>query len=209
MATIASETTTPTARKPAAGPPPYHVTAALYERMIDLGVVRDNEPVYLWRGRLVQEMTKGRRHNFGESKLTAALVQTVPNGWFVRVEQPVTLADDSFPEPDFSVVRGDAGDYLNRDVLARDVALVVEVADSSLPFDTGEKLEDHAKDGIPVYWVVNIPAKSIDVYTEPSGPRESGPSCYAQRRSYRPDENVSVVLDGREVGRVVVADMLP
>jgi len=176
--------------------------------MIELGVFRQNEPVYLWRGRLVRKMTKGRRHNFGSTMLNAGLVRTVPGGWFVRVEQPMKLTDDSYPEPDFSVARGDPGEYLERDVLARDVALLVEVADSSVTVDAGEKLEDYAKDGIPVYWVVNIPGGTVDVYTEPSGPRDAAPPCYARRRSYRPDEDVPVVLDGREVGRVAGKDLL-
>ena len=75
--------------------------------------------------------------------------------------------------------------------------------------DRGEAFEDYAHCGIPVYWVVNIPDRTIDVYIEPSGPRAAGPPYYAQRRSYRSGEEVPVVLDGLEVGRIPVREVLP
>lgn len=213
MATETAETTivTPpeTAAQVEARPQPYRLTVEMYERIAAAGVFPDKTPIYLWRGQLVQKMTKGRRHNIASAELNAALLQIVPRGWFVRPEQPITIADDGMPEPDFTVVRGRSRDYGDRDVFAKDVSLVVEVADSSLAVDSGVMVEDFAREAIPVYWVLNVPGRTIDVYTEPTGAREAGPPYYAQRRSYRPEEEVPVVLDGREVGRIAVRDVLP
>ena len=70
------------------------------------------------------------------------------------------------------IVRGQPRDYLGRSRTARDVAIVVEVADSSVPQDSVTKLRAYAADGVPVYWVANLPDRRIFVYTDPSGPVE-------------------------------------
>ena len=54
---------------------------------------------------------------------------------------------------------------------------------------------------------MNIPNNRIDVYTGPTDPTET--PTYTERRSYGPGEMVPVVLDGREVGRIAVGDVLP
>jgi hypothetical protein len=87
------------------------------------------------------------------------------------------------------------------------VTLIVEVADSSLPMDAGEVLETYAANAIPIYWIVNIPRRRIEVYSEPSGPAES--PTYRASRLYLLGEEVPVVLDGREGGRVAVDAILP
>ena len=72
--------------------------------------------------------------------------------------------------------------------------------------DSGEVLRTLAAATIPVYWIVNIPRRRIEVYGHPSGPSET--PCYHDRREYGPDDEVPVVLDGREVGRVSARDIL-
>ena len=131
----------------------------------------------------------------------------MPAGWFVEQDQPLELGRHSVPEPDVKVIRGSQRDYLSRNPKPADVAIVVEVSDSSLPNDAGEMLETYASEGIVVYWIVNLPARCIDVYTRPSGPTE--PPSYADHQSYGPDDDVPVVLDGVEVGRIPVREVLP
>jgi Uma2 family endonuclease len=191
----------------ATSPRPYSIPVELYDRMVASGVFGDTSPIFLWKGQLVLPMTKGPDHGYPLSALHGLLFRLLPEGWHVRQEMPLRLLDGSEPEPDLSVIRGALGDYRRRTPDAQDVSLAVEVADSSLNYDSGEKLRAYAAAGIPVYWVVNIPEQRIDVHTQPSGPVEH-PS-YAQRQQYSPDEEVPVVLDGREFGRVTVKDVLP
>lgn len=188
-------------------PRPHRLTIARYERMAAAGVFSEREPVFLWEGRLAEKMTKGDFHNFSETELGTRLIRIVPVGWHVRHETPMKVRDDGMPEPDLTVVRGAALDYKTRTPTAQDVALIVEVADSSLEVDSGEVMEVYAREGIPVYWIVNIPYRWIEVFTRPSGPADV--PRYAERRIYRLDDEVPVVLDGREVGRVAVRDILP
>jgi len=182
---------------------PYRVTLERYHRMIATGVYTEKDPVVLWNGQLVEKMTKGQPHNNAVARLARALFRIVPDGWHVRQEQPIVLSDDSEPEPDLTVIRGAIDDYPDRPPLAHDVVLLIEAADSSLPLDSGEVLETYAKNAIPCYWLVNLPDRRIEVYSKPEGAR------FTVREVFGPDDTVPVILDGREVGRVAVRDVLP
>ncbi|WP_435011246.1 Uma2 family endonuclease [Tundrisphaera lichenicola] len=207
MATSEAATETEPGLEVEADFPPHLMTIDRYRRLVDSDVFGPKDPVFLWRGRLVEKMTKGDLHVFSASSLNLLMARLVPEGWSVRTEQPIALADNSMPEPDLTVIRGSLRDYLNRPPRGLDVALVVEVSNSSLQIDSGEVLRAYASERIPVYWIVNIPKGRIEVYGRPTGPDEK-PS-YLEHRDYGPDDEVPVVLDGREVGRIAARDVLP
>ena len=185
----------------------HRLTIAQYHRMIDAGIFTKRDRPVLWKGQLVQKMTKHPPHVTAQVKLCGQMFRLISDGWHVRQDQPAELSDDSVPEPDLTVVRGTPDDYARRQPTARDVALVVEVADTSLAEDQGEVLETYAAEAIPVYWLVNLPHRRIEVYTDPTGPADR--PAYRDHRSYGPEDTVPVVLDGREVGRIAVRDVLP
>jgi Uma2 family endonuclease len=203
---VATEPTRP-AEKASPCDHPYRFTTDRYYQLVATGFFGEKAPLFLWKGRIVEKMTKGRRHARATTKIDKALSRIVPDGWHVEQEQPMEVADDGVPEPDLMVVRGTEDDYPDRPPTARDVSLLVEVADSSLPEDRGDVLETYATEGIPVYWIVNLRHRWVEVYTEPSGPAD--PPSYRACRQYMPGEEIPVVLDGREVGRVAVRDILP
>ena len=189
---------------------PYRITSAMYQRIVASGAFGDKSPVFLLKGQLVEkasDMTKGRKHIFAHNRLDRLLSGVIPGGYFVEQDQPVDLGQDNVPEPDLKVVRGEDDDYLDRDPCAGDVPLVVEVADSSLRDDTGEMLGLYASALIPVYWIVNIPNRRIDVYSRPISRPEA--SRYEDFRCFGPDESVPVIIDGVEVGMIAVKDILP
>lgn len=207
---IASQETIDLAKSEAkleARPRPFRITIDFYERMIAAGLL-DKLPVFLWKGQLLEKMTKGRKHNHAAAGLTAILVRSLPPGWHVRVQQPVLMGNDTAPEPDFAIVRGSLDDYVDRDVRAGDVSLIVEVADSSLGFDRETVLETYSRESIPVYWIVNIPERTIDVYTVPSGASASGPPHYSRYQSYSPGQEVPLLLDGQQTGAIPVVEIL-
>ena len=121
-------------------------------------------------------------------------------------QEPVTTMD-SEPEPDVSVIRGVRGDYVDRHPGPEAVGLLVEVADTSLPPDRGWKKRIYAAARIPVYWIVKLPDRVVEVFTAPSGPAER--PDYQTRHVCVTGEEVPVVLDGQEVGRIAVNDLLP
>ena len=115
-------------------------------------------------------------------------------------------ADPTEPEPDVAVVRGSEFDYLARHPGPADMALVVEVADSSVTRDRETKGPMYARAGIPVYWVVNVADKVVEVFTEPSGLTDA--PTYGRRDEYPPGQVVPLVLDGVAVGTIAVAEVM-
>ena len=79
----------------------------------------------------------------------------------------------------------------------------MEVADSSLPTDRGEKLAAYARGGVPRYWIVNLVDGVIETYSSPVAA-----GGYQASRVYHPGDEVPVVIDGQEVGRVAAVEIL-
>ncbi len=187
---------------------PYLIPVDLYEDLILAGVFSSSDRLYLWKGVLVEKMTKGPYHSYGLARLQRFLLECTPEGWHVRQETPIRMPDDSEPEPDLTVVRGSDSKYKKQTPTWRDVALVVEVADSSLETDAGDKREKYAAAAIPVYWIVNLINESIDVYSDPVGVTQTEPARYRELSRYRNGDEVPVVLDGRAVGRIAVSEVI-
>ncbi len=81
------------------------------------------------------------------------------------------------------------------------MGLVVEVADTSLDADR-EMARVYGASGVPIYWIVNVREYLIEVFAEPTS------DGYGSKREYKPGEDVPVVLDGAEVGRIAISDLL-
>ncbi len=173
--------------------------------MIRLGILSDDDPVELLDGWLVYKMPKNPPHR-ATTKLTRnALEAVIPEGWYVDTQEPITLAN-SEPEPDVVVVRGNTRDYLDRHPGAADIALIIEVADSTLERDRTSKQRLYARAGIPIYWIINLPEKQIEVYTEPVVAEES---IYQRRQDYQLSDEVPVAIAGQIISRLSVLELLP
>jgi Uma2 family endonuclease len=177
-----------------------------YHAMVSAGILTDDDPVELLEGWLVVKFSKTPPHTYATQRTRELLEEILPDGWHIGSHDPVTTGD-SEPEPDASVIRGECRDYTTRHPGPGDVALVVEVADLTLRRDQRIKRRVYARAAVPVYWVVNLVDRQVEVYTGPTGPADE--PDYTQRRDYRPGEQVPVVVDGREVGRLNVSDLLP
>lgn len=175
-----------------------------YHRMIDSGALGEGDRVELIDGWVVEKMAKGPEHEYATGETQALLQKELPSGWHVRNQAPVTLAE-SEPEPDLSVVRGERADYKGRHPGPDDVALVVEVADTTLATDRG-KATIYARAAIPEYWIVNLGERTLEVHTDPEA---SGEPRYSRRRVFHDGDHVRVVIGGRDAGTVTVADLLP
>lgn len=194
---------------PSAGRPDdfiWRLSVGQYHEMIRAGILTADDPVELLAGWLVYKMPKNPPHRIATRLAQQALEAVVPAGWYVDAQEPITLID-SEPEPDVMIVRGDTRDYRDRHPGPEDVALIVEVADSTLERDRGVKRMVYARAGIPVYWILNVLERVLEVYCDPSGPGED--ADYGQRRVYELSNSVAVIIDGVEIGRVAVRDLLP
>ncbi len=194
--------------KPPATLPPdrlYRLSVEQYQRMAREGILTKNDRIELIEGLLVKKMTRNERHLSTTWLIQKTLEQTTPEGYFIGKEDPVLLAR-SEPEPDVMVLRGVLSDYFQRKPRAADAVLVVEVADSSYAEDC-DKISLYAEANIPYYWIANIPAHRIEAYSDPTGP-DPNPS-YRRRDDYGYDDEIPLVIDGREILRIPVRDLLP
>jgi Uma2 family endonuclease len=181
-------------------------SVAEYHRLIELGMLTEDDNLELLEGYLVHKMSRNPPHDAAIQKGTKRWLRLLPAGWDLRVQSAITLTE-SEPEPDFAIVRGDENTYLTRHPSAADIGLVVEVSDSTLPGDRDDKGRIYARAGIPCYWIVNLNDRQVEVYTLPSGP-VSDPK-FAQRVDYRPGDSVSLALGGTAQVQVAVQDLLP
>lgn len=185
--------------------PIWRLSIAQYHQMVQSGILTDDDPVELLEGWLVTKMPKNPPHRLTTQLLREALAQLVPAGWYVDAQEPITTSD-SEPEPDVVIVRGDRRQYRDRHPGPAEVALVVEVADSTLQRDRTMKQRLYAAAGIVAYWIVNLVEGQVEVYEEPINPVDA--PCYARRADYRRGESVPLTLDGQVVGVVAVETVL-
>jgi len=184
----------------------WRLSVDQYHAMLRAGILTEDDPVEMLEGWLVTKMPRNPQHRVVTQLTREALARLLPGGWYVDAQEPITTVD-SEPEPDVTVVRGERRQYLDRHPGPQDVALVVEVADSSLQKDRSSKKRIYAAAGIREYWIVNLIEGQFEVYTEPSGPSEQ--PDYRQHRKYGPSDTVPVIIDGHEVGRLAVQALLP
>ncbi len=126
--------------------------------------------------------------------------------WTITREDDVEMGDDWVPSPDVAVLRGNF-DRLKDDLLkGMDVALLVEVSDKTYARDRGVKLPRYAHNKIPVYWIVSIERRTVEVFTDPVG--QGDLATYAGTpRTFHEGDAVPVELDGSVVGHLDVKEI--
>jgi Uma2 family endonuclease len=174
-----------------------------YGRMIETGILHEDDPIELIEGRLVVAEPQNTPHASAIELAAEALRIAFGPGWRIRVQLPIALDPDSEPEPDVSVVAGSPRD--DRDDHPSRPALVVEVADSSVRFHRTVKARIYARGGIAEYWIVNLPARVLEIHREPR--RRSGRHArYATVIIARLGESIQPLAAPRAVA---VDDLLP
>jgi Uma2 family endonuclease len=186
--------------------PVRRFTVHEFHRLMQDGILPEEERVELVEGWIIRSITRNPAHDVVIALVLAALGLKLPSNWHCRGQSAITT-DVSEPEPDVAVVRGTPRDYLQGHPRPRGIGMLVEVADTTPLSDRNLKGPSYARVSIPVYWIVNLQDTLVEVYTDPSGPDPD--PCYRQRRDYGITEEVPLVLDGQEVGRIPVRDLLP
>ena len=152
-----------TPRPAPTGPRPVLWTCAEFHRLGDAGVFEGRRAMLIG-GVILEEGPMNPPHAVTLELVEAAVRATFGAGWRIRGQSPLVLGQDLDPEPDLAVVAGVPRGSTGHPTTA---VLVVEVADSSLAFDTHEKRLLYARAGIPDYWVVDVNARRLLVYRDP------------------------------------------
>ncbi len=183
----------------------YHMTPRQFCKAIDAGVFGENQVELL--GGLTFLLSQDPPHIMASWNVFSAVFALASQPeWLVN--KPHRLVVGRWrPLADVVILRGPDAIYGSRLARADDAALLVEVADTSYAKDSGPKLRRYATFRIPVYWIVDLKRRIVEVYTRPYGKgKQAG---YARCDVYREGDQVPVELDGQEVGRVAVSDLLP
>ncbi len=137
-----------------------------YHRMVEVGILSEDERVELIDGRILKMSPIGSQHAAYVSFLNREL-RAVEETVIVRIQDPIILDDETEPQPDVAVVKFKANAYADSHPHAEDVLLLIEVADTSLEEDRLIKLSRYADSGIPEVWIFNLIENVVEVYREP------------------------------------------
>lgn len=177
-----------------------------YHAIIQAGILTDDDSVELLEGWLVFKMPKNPPHRATTRLVRTALENILPAGWYVDSQEPITLSN-SEPEPDIVVVRGDTRQYLDRHPGAEDIALIIEVSDTTLQRDRTVKKRIYARAGISIYWIVNLVEEQVEVYSQPLVEVEQ--PDYSQRLDFGRSAVIPIIIEGIEIGAIAVDALLP
>ena len=183
----------------------WRLSIEQYHAIIQAGILTDDDSVELLEGWLVFKMPKNPPHRATTRLVRTALENILPAGWYVDSQEPITLSN-SEPEPDIVVVRGDTRQYLDRHPGAEDIALIIEVSDTTLQRDRTVKKRIYARAGISIYWIVNLMEELVEVYSQPLVEVEQ--PDYSQRLDFGRSAVIPIIIEGIEIGAIAVNSLL-
>jgi Uma2 family endonuclease len=184
----------------------WRLSIEQYHAIIQAGILTDDDSVELLEGWLVFKMPKNPPHRATTRLVRTALENILPAGWYVDSQEPITLSN-SEPEPDIVVVRGDTRQYLDRHPGGEDIALIIEVSDTTLQRDRTVKKRIYARAGISIYWIVNLVEEQVEVYSQPLVEVEQ--PDYSQRLDFGRSAVIPIIIEGIEIGAIAVDALLP
>lgn len=183
-------------------PRPRQWTRAEYYRAAEKGIFHPDERLELIRGEIFRMSPQLKLHVSGVYRSTdvfTAMVDKVTR--HVRAQAPITLRNNTEPEPDVVVVQGHPSEFVKRDCTSKDVSLLLEVSDATVYFDRNRKAQIYAEDGITDYWLLNVRARQLEVR------RDSQNGVYQTKTVYGETESVAPLFAPQTL--VAVVDILP
>ena len=140
-----------------------------YHWLIDSGILTTEHRVELIAGEIRSMAPTGDKHADSIELLNHWLVTRAKQVYNVRCQTTLRVAEGFTPDPDFTLLKYRDGGYARGPrPTPEDVLLIIEVADSSLSYDLGEKALAYSRAGVPEQWVVDIPHRQVHVLSYPS-----------------------------------------
>lgn len=136
--------------------------------MAEAGILHEDDRVELIEGEIIEMTPIGRRHAACVAELNRLLVPAVGPRALLWPQNPITLPNETEPQPDIVLLRPRADRYLADDARPEDVLLLVEVADTSQRYDRQVKLPLYGRAGVAEVWIVDLPAEGIEVHRDPT-----------------------------------------
>ncbi|NHC36905.1 Uma2 family endonuclease [Scytonema millei] len=159
-----------------------------YRQMAECGILKPEERTELIDGQIILMAAQRPPHAAVSDNIEKYFRVLFEGVAAVRSQKPIVLSDRTEPEPDLALARIDARNYYDRHPLPSDLFLIVEVSDTTLMFDTNQKLAAYARSGLSDYWVVDVNAQVVRVFRRPQN------SEYLQQFSVEPGDTLTVLV---------------
>lgn len=155
----------------AEGLPRRSFTVAEIRRMVEAGIIAEDENFELIEGEVVPMSPKGNQHEVVKAALLTIFARNILDDMRLAVETSLYLDERTFVEPDLCLY---PKRILPEDVRGSDVLLAIEVAASSLSYDRGLKARIYARHGVRELWVVDAETRESWVHREPGADGQWG-----------------------------------
>ncbi|MBC7931316.1 MAG: Uma2 family endonuclease [Rubrivivax sp.] len=162
-----------------------HFSVNEFDRMADAGILSEDDRVELIEGEIIEMSPIGSRHAACVRRLDALFNRRLGGAAQVSAQNPVLIDDYSQPEPDVALLKPRADYYSEEHPSARDVLLIVEVADTSVEYDRQVKAPLYARAGVVEMWLINLHAEVVEVYTQPDN------GAYRDRKQFTRGDSIS------------------
>jgi len=180
--------------------PTYQWTVEEYEKLGEAGIFHEDDRVELLNGDIIIMSPIGYRHAQAVTRLTNFFARRSQGRFDVSPQNPFNLDEHSQPQPDICLLDPRAA-HLKAHPAPDLIFLVIEVADSSVRYDRGDKRPAYARQGVREFWLLNLEDNVLEVYRNPDGDQ------FAEERILRPDEVVAPLAFPDLEARV--SDFLP
>ncbi len=156
-----------TAAQTQTAPPRFRFTVDQYHRMLETGILHEDERIELIDGEITAMTPINPEHAGKTKRLNHLLSDAVGDKAIVSVQDPLVLGNSSEPQPDLMLLRPRADFYESSNPRPEDVLLLIEVADSSVHFDRTVKIPLYAANGVAEVWLLDLQRKQVEVHLDP------------------------------------------
>jgi Uma2 family endonuclease len=146
---------------------PHRFSLEQYERMVEVGVLTENDRVELIEGEIIEMVPPSPEHSTVVSRLVRFFIEALGDRVVVRAQDAVRLPPHSEPEPDLALARPPDDRYLRKHPEPHDLFLVVEVAYSTQAYDRRRKIPLYARQEIAETWLIDVPAGTLEIHRDP------------------------------------------
>ena len=135
-----------------------------FYKLAQMGVLAPSERVELLDGQIIRMAPIDEKHRTIVDSLTYIFVDKPKKRYQVSIDQPIRIENFNEPQPDVVLYKSGVK---NRHPTPKDIYLVIEVADTTLDYDSGVKLRAYEKGGIKEYWIIDVGKKAVNIYKFP------------------------------------------
>ena len=171
-------------RQTESAPTPHRFTVEDFQLMGEVGLLNDNKRYELLEGEIIEMEPPGNFHSSHVDRVHEEVFDRLRRKYHLRNQGNVQVSDLSEPLPDVAILRHSPDEYSTAAPTAKDILLLIEVADSSLAHDRDRKARIYARAGVPEYWIVDTRGRQVLVFRKP---RRTG---YGEMKMHAPGEKL-------------------